>query len=868
MSQPPPASTQQNIYLASYAAFFAPRTHKFDTVDFRLPASPVNLASYFPTSSSDVARRKRLAGLLGVIIGLVFGFVGFATDQLTRGLTLGLYIATGRLLTHVGFWPAFVVFVLISLFYVLIPACLVVYVAPLGAGSGIPELKSYLNGVKVPGFLAVNSMLVKSIGVCFSIASGLLCGKQGPIIHAGAITGAGMSQAASTRFSWRWNHPMFRFLRTEAWKRDFCAVGAAVGVAVAFGAPMGAWMWVYEEACTHWSWDLGIITLGGCLAGTMVVRILNYLAMGMPGGFGIFSLTMFGKLVTPYDSTTFPLKDIPVLILVGIFGGVVGALLPLLNRSITLFRYNRVTKPTRRILEALFITFLTAVLRMGIPRLVNDCRSIDEDLVEVLRVAPLGDHSRFNCPDGEYSPWASVIYNPTDSVARGLLFTSGRELFPMSAIGVSLVYYFVFIVWTYGIAVPSGIFFPGFLLGGAYGRLTGIVVQTIFAERTDISITGYAFVGAVSALAGITRTISVAVIAFEATGGNSSSFAAVLVALIAKLVSDFLYKKGIYDLHITLKGIPFLSAQVPNVEAYAKLRVGQLMETNVIGVRRLSRVAGLLRMLSTNDHNAFPVFVKTVKGRKRTEEATMAELETTTKEEDGKEQKDFNSQSETSLMEIGLDDDSAEIASKIASKIITANNFGMQVTIFDEGAPRVLHLTEQEETLKPLSAAMLSASNEWECDTRGDSAEREITDFEMVGMIDRRTLLAVLRHECDRKEEMEIEAGLKREELDAAWPNVAIGKGEGEKRLANRVRRLGLEKALVDLKIYIDPDPLLMSDRARSMAAYRLFRGTGARHILVTNMRSGRVCGIMTRKDILPESVEEVLNKMKGVKTV
>lgn len=870
MSQPPPTSAStQNIYLASYAAFFAPRTHKFETIDFRVPASPANLASYFPTSSKDATRRRRLAGLLGLLIGVVFGIIGFLVDQFLRGLTIGLYTVTARLLTHVGYWLAVVVFIAISLLYTLIPACLVIYVAPLGAGSGIPELKSYLNGVKIPGFLATNSFLVKVVGICFSKASGLLCGKQGPMIHAGAIVGAGISQAASARFGWRWNHPMFRFLRTEAWKRDFSAVGAAVGVAVAFGSPMGAWMWVYEEACTHWTWDLGIITLGGCLAGTVVMRILNFLAMGMPGGFPIFSLTMFGKLVTPFDAAVFPLKDIPAFVLIGVFGGVAGALLPALNRGITLFRYKSVTRPVPRILEVLLVTFLTALLRIGIPRLANDCRSVNKELVEVLTIAPLGDYSRFHCPEGEYSPWASVMYNPTDSVVRGLLFVSGKDTFPALGAGISLIYYFVFIVWTYGVAVPAGVFFPCVLLGTVYGRLTGIAVQAIFEGRTDVSLTGYALVGAVSALAGSTRTISVAVIVLEATGATNASFGAVLVAIIAKLVGDFLYSKGIYDLHIALKGIPFLSAQVPRVEVYSKLRVGELMETNVIGVRRLSRVSGLLRMLSTNDHHAFPVFVKVAKGRRRMRGSTTTEQELMAMVPEDEEEDDNQSGSETSLMELELKDESGEMALKTASKIITPCQFGMQVTIFDDGVARVAHLMERGEAHTFSSVPRVSSSNDmWERRTSGDSTEREMADFELMGTINRRTLLAVLKHECDVKEGKCAESELRREELDDAWPNVAVLKGDGEKQLGERVRRLGLDKKVVDLKIYTDTDPLLMSDCAKLMAAYKLFGGTGARHILVTNMRSGRVCGIMTRKDVLAESVDEVLKKMNGVKMV
>lgn len=93
-----------------------------------------------------------------------------------------------------------------------------------------------------------------------------------------------------------------------------------------------------------------------------------------------------------------------------------------------------------------------------------------------------------------------------------------------------------------------GIIFSRFLLGGAYRRLTEIVVQMFFAGRTDSSIAGYVFVRAISALARIPRTISGAAIAFETTGGNSLSFATVLVALMARTCEQL----SLYEMDLRL----------------------------------------------------------------------------------------------------------------------------------------------------------------------------------------------------------------------------------------------------------------------------------------------------------------------------
>lgn len=44
----------------------------------------------------------------------------------------------------------------------------------MAAGSGIPEIKSYLNGVKIPGIVRLRTFLCKAAGVLFSVAGGKL----------------------------------------------------------------------------------------------------------------------------------------------------------------------------------------------------------------------------------------------------------------------------------------------------------------------------------------------------------------------------------------------------------------------------------------------------------------------------------------------------------------------------------------------------------------------------------------------------------------------------------------------------------------------------------------------------------------------
>lgn len=50
-------------------------------------------------------------------------------------------------------------------------------VQPGAAGSGIPLIKSYLNGVRIPGLLSLRAFIAKTVGVVLSILGGLTCDK-------------------------------------------------------------------------------------------------------------------------------------------------------------------------------------------------------------------------------------------------------------------------------------------------------------------------------------------------------------------------------------------------------------------------------------------------------------------------------------------------------------------------------------------------------------------------------------------------------------------------------------------------------------------------------------------------------------------
>ena len=55
--------------------------------------------------------------------------------------------------------------------------------APYARQSGIPEIKTVLGGFIMRRFMGMWTLVVKSIGLCLAVASGLWLGKEGPLVH-------------------------------------------------------------------------------------------------------------------------------------------------------------------------------------------------------------------------------------------------------------------------------------------------------------------------------------------------------------------------------------------------------------------------------------------------------------------------------------------------------------------------------------------------------------------------------------------------------------------------------------------------------------------------------------------------------------
>ena len=150
---------------------------------------------------------------------------------------------------------AFWAFCLIQTLFASI-ASMFVWIEPVSGGSGIPDIKCYLNGIDIPRVVRVKTLLCKVIGVTFAVAAGLPVGKEGPMVHSGSVVAAAISQGKTKFWGFDTSFTKFSDFRNDREKRDFVACGAAAGVASAFVAPIGGVLFSLEEGASFWSTKL------------------------------------------------------------------------------------------------------------------------------------------------------------------------------------------------------------------------------------------------------------------------------------------------------------------------------------------------------------------------------------------------------------------------------------------------------------------------------------------------------------------------------------------------------------------------------------------------------------------------------------
>ncbi|GAB4847963.1 hypothetical protein Ancab_027025 [Ancistrocladus abbreviatus] len=297
--------------------------------------------------------------------------------------------------------------------------------------------------------------------------------------------------------------------------------------------------------------------------------------------------------------------DIIPVTIIGLIGGALGSLYNyVLHKVLRLYSLINEKGKIPKILLSLGISLFTSVCLYGLPFLVS-CRACDPSLPESVcpTTGRTGNFKKFNCPDGYYNDLASLLFSTNDDAVRNIFSTNTTNEFHPVSLLIFFALYCVLGLFTFGIAVPSGLFLPIILMGSAYGRLLGIAM----GNYTNIDEGLYAVLGAASLMAGSMRmTVSLCVIFLELTNNLLLLPITMLVLLIAKTVGDC-FNPSIYEIILELKGLPFLDA---NPEPWMRnITVGELADAKppLVTLRGVEKVTRIVEVLRNTTHNGFPV---------------------------------------------------------------------------------------------------------------------------------------------------------------------------------------------------------------------------------------------------------------------
>lgn len=535
---------------------------------------------------------------LAFLIGLSTGLVGFFINLAVENIAGEKLVITNNFMIAERYAVAFGVFAGSNLVLVAFAAVVCAYIAPAAAGSGIPEVKAYLNGIDAPGILSPMTLIVKVLGSIGAVSGSLYVGKEGPLVHTGACIASFLGQGGSKRYhlTWRW----LRYFKNDRDRRDLITCGSAAGVAAAFRAPVGGVLFALEEVSSWWRSALLWRTFFTAAVVAVVLRALkDFCQTGKCGLFGEGGLIMFD--ISSVKISYHAVDLVPVVIL-GVVGGLLGSLFNyLLDKILRIYSLVNEKGPFYKLLLACTVSIVTSSCCFGLPWLA-ECTPCPKGIMEQCPTTKRsGNYKQFQCPDGYYNDLASLIFNTNDDAIRNLFSSGTPNIFRHTSVLMFFGAMYILALFTYGISVPAGLFIPVILTGATYGRLTGMLMG--LSSNLDEGL--FAVLGAASFLGGSMRmTVSLCIILLELTNNLYMLPLVMLVLLISKTVADA-FNSGVYDQIVHMKGFPYLEA---HAEPYMRhLTAGDVVTGPLVSFSGIERVGNIFQILKNTKHNGFPV---------------------------------------------------------------------------------------------------------------------------------------------------------------------------------------------------------------------------------------------------------------------
>ncbi len=378
--------------------------------------------------------------------------------------------------------------------------------------------------------------------------------------------------------------PFLNISNNEARKRQVLSAAAAAGISVAFGSPIGGVLFSLEQLSYYFPDKTMWQSFVCAMTAVVTLQILDPFRSGK---LVLYQVTY---------STGFHGFEMVPFALLGIFGGVYGALFIKMNMKVQSLKKEYIKYLPGPVTLVVLVAILTALINY--PNLYMRAQS--SSLVFSL-----------------FSECKNILDDQFGLCAKGAASATTVTLLVMAGtLG------FLLATITFGLQIPAGIILPSMAIGALFGRAAGIIMEIWVAAHPSFVLFSscepdvpcvvpgtYAIIGAAAALGGVTRmTVSIVVIMFELTGALTYVLPIMIAVMISKWVGDAFGKKGIYESWITFNEYPFLESSeevlIPSIPVSAVMtRIEDLTVLTATG----HTIESLKQILATSPYRGFPV---------------------------------------------------------------------------------------------------------------------------------------------------------------------------------------------------------------------------------------------------------------------
>jgi len=407
------------------------------------------------------------------------------------------------------------------------------------------------------------------VGLVLSVASGMGVGLEAAYVHLACC----VANVSARFFS--------KYAKSEVKKRELLSGAAAAGISVAFGAPVGGVLFSLEMLSSYFPPKTIWRSFYCAIVAAITLRGIDPLHSGKLVAFEITYHYAFGWF------------EMPVFVMLGALGGLVGTLLLKLTvwyghlRLSSSIAKHPVYEVGVVAAVSASATYLSSFLRMDttdlLAALYSDCKYETNATVDQL------------CVESEA---ASII---------ALLLVCALVKLVITVFGTNTV-------------VPGGHMVPSMAVGACLGRVLGFCLSLLqesvgdvgfFAECAghDPCITPgvYAIIGSAAMLSAVSRmTVSLVVIIFELTDGIDYIMPTTVCILVAKWVSDAFGREGIYDELITLHDYPHLSTRTDFVFNETARDVMKARDLSVIALAN-NTIGSVEALLGATEYSGYPI---------------------------------------------------------------------------------------------------------------------------------------------------------------------------------------------------------------------------------------------------------------------